>query len=248
MKKYLLILSVGLILFASCAKQMDDEPLHSDSARVADSLLKVQLSAISKEKLTGIWVRPIATQPGDEGYHLYADGKLKFINMYSMIGDSWELRGDTLMLYAHTERYPTPVPIIFRVAMVTDSLLELVPENAEPGYTQKFRRKNFTLPERFGHFFHKEFQGRILPSQTYDHTFNVTSYFDGGIRIESPSPDVKFTVNMDGNELTDKQVREYKGSFPPGKYRLTVRYILPQKKRSTVQPYTIIVDEEEIMK
>ena len=89
MKKLLLLTTVFILLLSSCAKYMDDQPGKADSAAIADSLLMLQRGVLTKERLTGIWVRPIATQPGDEGYHLYEDGKLKFINMYSMICDTW---------------------------------------------------------------------------------------------------------------------------------------------------------------
>lgn len=236
------------LLFTSCAKQIDDEPKQSDSARAADSLLQLRLSTITKERLTGTWVRPIATQPGDEGYHLYADGKLKFINMYSFIGDSWELRSDTLMLYAHTERYPTPVPMIFRIASLSDSTLELVPENAAPNYTEKYRRKNFTLPERFSKTFRREFQGKILPNQSVRHILDVPTIFDGSILIESENTHISFTISKDGNVLTDIPVTTFKGSFPPGKYTLEMQYIQPKKKKAEPAQYTIIVAEAEIEK
>lgn len=248
MKKQLLLATTCALLLSSCAKYMDDQPSKADSAAVADSLLMLQRGVLTKERLVGIWVHPIATQPGDEGYHLYADGKLKFINMYSMIGDRWELNGDTLTLYAHTERHTTPVPIVFRIYALSDSALELVPENAAPNYTEKFRRKNFTMPERFATTFHEEFQGRILPKQTFDHTFTVKTYFDGSVKVKAENEYVKFIVIKDGDPISDGAVRDYKGSFPPGKYRVSVQMIQPQNRRTAVQPYTITVQEEEIDK
>lgn len=248
MKKLLLLTAAFTLLLSSCAKYMDDQPGKADSAAIADSLLMLQRGVITKERLVGIWVRPIATQPGDEGYHLYEDGKLKFINMYSMIGDTWELNGDTLTLFAHTERYPTPVPMIYRIISLSDSTLELVPENAAPNYTEKFRRKNFTMPERFSTTFHQEFQGRILPKQTYDHAFTVKTYFDGSVKVNAANEYLKFIMIKDGNTISDGAVREFKGSFPPGKYRVSVQMIQPQNRRSKVQPYTITVQEEEIDK
>lgn len=248
MKKLLLITIACAFLLSSCAKYMDDKPGTADSAAIVDSLLMLQRGVLTKERLVGIWVRPIATQPGDEGYHLYEGGKLKFINMYSMIGDTWELRGDTLILFAHTERHTTPVPMIYRIYALSDSLLELVPENAAPNYTEKFRRKSFTLPERFATRFHQEFQGRILPKQTYDHSFTVNTYFDGSVKVNAENEYVKFIVIKDGDAISDGAVREYKGSFPPGKYKVSIQMIQPQNRRSKVQPYTITVEEEEIDK
>jgi hypothetical protein len=248
MKKLLLLTTVFTLLLSSCAKYMDDKPGVADSAAINDSLLMLQRGVLTKERLVGIWVRPIATQPGDEGYHLYADGKLKSINMSSIIGDTWQLSGDTLTLFAHTERYPTPTPMVYRIYALSDSTLELVPENAAPNYTEKFKRKNFTMPERFASTFHQEFQGRILPKQTYDHAFTVKTYFDGSVKVNAANEYVKFIVIKDGDAISEGAVREFKGSFPTGKYKVSVQMIQPQNRRSTAQPYRITVQEEEIDK
>jgi hypothetical protein len=248
MKKLLLITISCAFLLSSCAKYMDDKPGAADSAAMADSLLMLQRGVLTKERLVGIWVHPIATQPGDEGYHLYADGKLKFINMYSMIGDTWELRGDTLILFAHTERHTTPTPIVYRIYALSDSLLELVPENAAPNYTEKFRRKSFTMPERFASAYTEEFRGKLKPSQTSTHSFEVKMIFDGAVTLESPDKNAVFTLQKGGLTLTEEPTRSFVGSFPPGKY--TVKVVMSNVKQ--VYPdgmeYVVRVSEEDLQK
>jgi hypothetical protein len=248
MKKLLFLTTVFTLLLSSCAKYMDDKPGAADSAAIADSLLMLQRGVLTKERLTGIWVRPIATQPGDQGYHLYADGKLKFINMESMIGDTWELRGDTLMLFAHTERHTTPVPIVYRIYTLSDSVLELVPENAAPNYTERFRRKSFIMPERFATTFTEEFRGKLKPSQTTTHSFEVKMIFDGAVTLESPDKNAAFTLQKGGLTLTEAPARKFIGSFPPGKY--TLKVTMSQAKQVTPDgiEYVIRVSEEDVQK
>ncbi len=248
MKKLLLLVLAATLLLSSCAKYMDDKPGMADSVSIADSLLMLQRGILTKERLTGIWVRPIATQPGDEGYHLYGDGKLKFINMYSMIGDTWELRGDTLMLFAHTERYPTPTPMIYRIYSLSDSILQLVPENAAPNYTESFKRKNFTMPERFATTFTEEFRGKLKSSQTTTHSFEVKMIFDGAVKLESPDKNAVFTLQKGSLTLTEAPVRSFMGSFPPGKYTLKVIMSKAKQVTSDGTDYVIRVSEEDVDK
>ncbi len=246
MKK--LLLFACALLLSSCAKYMDDKPGTADSAAIADSLLMLQRGVLTKERLTGIWVRPIATQPGDEGYHLYGDGKLKLINMYSMIGDTWELRGDTLMLFAHTERHLTPIPIIYRIYSLSDSILQLVPENSAPNYTESFHRKNFTMPERFATTFTEEFRGKLKPSQTTTHSFEVKMIFDGAVKLESPDKNAVFTLEKGGLTLTEAPVSSFMGSFPPGKYSVKVIMSKAKQVASDGSDYVIRVFEEDVQK
>lgn len=70
------------------------------------------------------WLRSFPD--GFDGFFVAADGRLLMINIYSLLGDCWELRDDRLVLWTHTERYPEPQPIAYR-GRLDDERLVLLP-------------------------------------------------------------------------------------------------------------------------
>jgi hypothetical protein len=237
---------ISLVLvfaLSSCAKYMDDEHPGADSAAIRDSAVMETIKTMSKEKLSGVWVRPIKTEPGDEGFNLKADGSLAFVNMYSMSGDKWELRGDSLILFSHTERYPDPRPHGYKIAEISDSTITLIPQNAEAGYKEVYKRKDFKLPERFSEFYKKEFHGLIKPVQAIDHTFEVKTIFDGEIKLVTNDKNIRFIILKDENEITEP-ITEWSGGFPPGKYSIKVFIATGGMHKGNESEYTITIKED----
>lgn len=62
-----------------------------------------------------VWLRPVEGPVAFDGFYLAADGRLLLINIFSMTGDRWAWEKDTLTLWTHTERYPKPMPVKYRI-------------------------------------------------------------------------------------------------------------------------------------
>jgi hypothetical protein len=229
---------VLVFVLSSCAKYMDDQHPGTDSSATRDSAVMETIKTMPKEKLSGVWVKPIKTEPGDEGFNLKADGSLAFVNIYSMTGDKWELHGDSLILFSHTERYPAPAPHAYKIRAVTDSTITLIPANADSGYTETYRRKAFTVPERFKEFFMKEFIGIIEPTQTMQHRFVVKSIFDGQVTLSASNDNIRFILMKDGDEVSSP-VKVWTGSFPPGHYTIKVLIISGKMEPGSTYPYRV---------
>src|SRR5579883_852125 len=70
------IVLLGAFGLASCAKYMDNsQPGTADSAAMADSAHRALVQAAA-QKLPGVWIRRVETEPGEQGFTLQADGKL----------------------------------------------------------------------------------------------------------------------------------------------------------------------------
>ena len=88
----------------------------------------------------GAWVKDIEGQKDQDGYFFDQNNSLRMINVFSMTADRWELKGDNLTIWTHTERYPDPKPMSFQVTELTPDKLVLVNGSQEmvyqrPAYT-----------------------------------------------------------------------------------------------------------------
>ncbi|MDC7232084.1 MAG: META domain-containing protein [Spirochaetales bacterium] len=89
------------------------------TAIMLSSCLSTDFETFSEEELANtLWTSPICGMPaegcyGKDGYFLAEDGSLLYINIFSMTGDRWEIDGDQLVLYSHTEGYPEPSPVSY---------------------------------------------------------------------------------------------------------------------------------------
>jgi copper homeostasis protein (lipoprotein) len=71
---------------------------------------------IDQKQLSGIWLKSIPNTQFQEGLWLKPDGDLRFINIYSMKGDIWELNSrNDLVLSSHTANYPKPIAKINKI-------------------------------------------------------------------------------------------------------------------------------------
>lgn len=125
-----------------------------------------QTIPLTRDDLVGVpWLRQFETSPeAFDGFCLKPDGRLLFINIFSMTGDSWELEGSRLTLSSHTGRYPEPVPTDYVVRKEEEGILLSGSEGSEgivylaempitdfgdkpwiPFYVEN--PKGFTLPE-----------------------------------------------------------------------------------------------------
>ncbi|RPE08122.1 hypothetical protein EGT74_13720 [Chitinophaga lutea] len=92
------------------------------------------------EILPGKWVQPISGQDtAMQGFQLNADGTAASVNMHTLIYDKWELKGDTLLMWNHTEGVKTTGAYVDTVIIrqITDSTLVLArKDNFEMSYTR----------------------------------------------------------------------------------------------------------------
>jgi hypothetical protein len=232
MQKYRFLL-VSLAFLVSCAKYMDDEPGRTDSTAISDNIRSLQ--PITKERITGLWVRPKLTDPSDEGYLLNDDGSMRVING-TLVGQRWTLSGDTLSLLFNGN-----ISSAYRIERLADTLLTL---QSVTGERLIYRRKHFSMPSRFASDYREHFTGTVRPLQDQKHTFIVRSLFDGAVKIVSDDKRIRFTLLKDGFTITDKPAREFSGSFPAGTYTVIVKLSAGNKAAS----YELTVEEQDIDK
>ncbi len=243
-----ILLSILLIIsLASCAKYMDNQQANAgDSAAIADSLSKLNTKPLTRENLSGVWMRMLATQKAEEGYNLKADGRLALLNFYTMHGDHWQLSGDTLYFYKYTDQDTIAKPSLARVLTLNDSTMVIAPIGAPSGYTETYHRRTINLSKRFSEVFHKQFMGKLQPFQIIDHPFELTTILKGAITLNSPNNHIRFSIKKDGILINEKPVTKWVGDFPPGKYVINVFYPNPSPNAKTTETaeYVVVVSEE----
>lgn len=79
----------------------------------------------SVEKLAGGWMRDIPAEgfEGREGFQLDADGTLHLINIYTLNGLAWQLKGDVIQFLCSTDNIPGPQMSKLSILSVNDSTL-----------------------------------------------------------------------------------------------------------------------------
>jgi hypothetical protein len=104
MKTYISIFAALILVSFSSAcnnEQKSKEQGSVDTVRVAPEPVEKTITA---DKLAGKWVEPIPGQePAMQGIQLNADGTASSINMHTLLYEKWELKGDSLFLWNHTE-------------------------------------------------------------------------------------------------------------------------------------------------
>lgn len=116
MKAFYLLGMIGLLLACKNESQQTAPAVENNDT----STVSVKLPPAAPE---GVWFRSNAGSWN--GLQLEPGGVLKFPNIYSMAGDSWEQKGDTLILYSRTERYPEKQPTSYLIAGLDSSRLVL---------------------------------------------------------------------------------------------------------------------------
>lgn len=100
-----LLQCILLVLLTGCGRMMQQKEMEGD--------------------ITGAWVRTLPGNMGIEGFFLYPDKTLRFVNIFSMQGDSWAVTGDKLTLYSHTERYPQPEARTYQIESTSGTTMVL---------------------------------------------------------------------------------------------------------------------------
>lgn len=133
----LLLLLTVLASLSSCATK--DNSVHS-------SVLGTESEQISALELHNtIWLSPLCGMPSEnqyenEGFFLAEDGSVLFVNIFSMTGDSWNLEGNDLTLYSHTERYPEAKPVNYSL-IKKDGISSIKPVEGETEMIQPSAHK-----------------------------------------------------------------------------------------------------------
>lgn len=124
--------------------------------------------ALTREDLMEIcWLRQFeASSRAFDGFYLKDDGRLLFINIFSMTGDHWALEGDHLILSSHTGRYPEPFPVDYAVRKEGERIIlsasggsEAIAYKAEEGMTDPGGK-------RWVPFYVENPEGFVLPEDT----------------------------------------------------------------------------------
>jgi hypothetical protein len=80
--------------------------------------------------LVGTWLKPIEGMEGYEGFRIFGDHRMEFVNIFSMTGDKWDLNEEmNLNLWSHTERYPDSIADEYEIISVTATNLVLRKSN-----------------------------------------------------------------------------------------------------------------------
>ncbi len=78
--------------------------------------------------LIGVWLKAIAGTNGFDGLQFDADGRVHYLNMFTIKGDRWQRVGEAgLNISSHTERYPGPEIDQLVIKVLTTEQLVLVP-------------------------------------------------------------------------------------------------------------------------
>ncbi|HYM21346.1 MAG TPA: lipocalin family protein [Candidatus Kapabacteria bacterium] len=246
MKKYPYLASVVLLacLVASCAKYMDNnQPGTLDSAARADSIHHAMMDMLA-QKLLGVWIRRVTTGSGEQGFTMNADGRLTLIGNYTLHGDRWQIAGDTLILFEHSDQDSLPLPNYYRVAELTDSILSVTAFGSAANSQEMYHKRSVVIPKKYTEFFKQHFEGQLSAGQLMYHSFDVQTMFDGGITLTSDSGSVKFYLLKDDVNLTPDPVREWNGRFVPGSYKIRVMYIYQKPRQAERAQYSVIVEEK----
>ena len=84
------------------------------------------------DSLEGIgWLRSFG-DGGEDGFYLAEDGRLLYLNIFSMTGDRWERDGAKLTMSSHTERYPEPQKINYTYTRKGATLSLLMEDGEKP--------------------------------------------------------------------------------------------------------------------
>ena len=219
------------------------QPGQLDSAALADSLHKAMMTSAAA-KLPGAWVRRLQTAPGEQGFTMTVDGRLTLIGSYTLHGDRWQLSGDTLTMFLHSDNDTTPTPHYHKITELTDSIISVIPNGAPVGSVETYHKRNVVIPKKYTEFFKQHFQGKLSPGQLMYHPFEVQTMFDGAITLTSDSGSVKFYLLKDDVNLTPDPVREWHGRFAPGSYRLRVMFIYDKPRKGERAEYEVLVEEK----
>ncbi|RFS23514.1 hypothetical protein DVR12_10905 [Chitinophaga silvatica] len=147
-----------LVLFAACGhsgKQTSVEEWHEDSsllsiadssnAGITDSIAAVADTLhVDAAKLIGKWIRPVEGLDREvQGFQLRKNGTAKSINMYTLVYEKWELLGDTLLFWNHSEGVKDTATIVDTtiIRALSDTSLVLYPIHAAEGYTEHYRKQ-----------------------------------------------------------------------------------------------------------
>jgi len=97
--------------------------------------------------LIGVWLKPIDGTNGFDGFQFDANGKVHFLNMFTITGDSWLRMSETrVAISSHTDRYSEPETDHHIIKELTDEKLVLVPEDFPEGKGIVYRRASAKRP------------------------------------------------------------------------------------------------------
>lgn len=97
------------------------------------------------------------------------------------------------------------------------------------------------IPERFQHFFYREFNGTVSMTNGRSHTLVVDTVMDVTIEMKSAAPLI-FMIKKDGLDITDGPTPRWQGRLVPGRYMIAV-FPSPQEHQARATAYSIVVRE-----
>ena len=234
-----IVASLGILLFliGGCAKNMDN-PQPSDSTAIQLGTIINESREKTKERLSGVWLTK--RDKAEEGFYLVPDGKVVLQNIYTMKGTDWQFfGGDSLRI--SMQGASAPITKLYAILALDDSTLTLLPVGST---TQEVYHKKGARHYEFTAY-HQDFHGALQPSQILQHSFEVTTLFEGSIILVSDNKLVTFTLKKDDTEITNAPTRHWEGSFVPGKFVITVRGAA-LSRQGVPSEYSVVVEEKEI--
>lgn len=135
-----------LLLLASCDSgnnrriETMEKEFVKDSNISATSKSKRKLHE-SKDILVGTWLKPKVSQKSDEGFSFEKDYNFNLINNFTSIGDTWELKSDTIITWTHTDMYPDPEETKYLIIELNDSVMVLSSVDSSKKYREIFRKQ-----------------------------------------------------------------------------------------------------------
>ena len=148
---------MGLFLWGGCVGERD---VASDAVANNASV------GMPADLLVGVWLKPLHDSEGYDGIQFDTDGRVHYLNMFTISGDLWHRVGDSgLDISSHTQRYPEPQTEHMVIKSLTHERLILVPGNSPDSESIVYHRAPVVRPA-------DHMLGRWNPTE--DRFFDVT--------------------------------------------------------------------------
>lgn len=113
----------------------------------AAQMVNAESFPLRKDQLLGVWLRKIDDMPGYEGYQFGNNGKVQLLNMFTIIGDHWQLiNGNSMTIWSYSGTSSEIDESRYRISELRGPRLTLIPGNAELGYNEVYYRPELTRP------------------------------------------------------------------------------------------------------
>jgi hypothetical protein len=133
------VLLIILLAILNCGKNRPQRDTAIATRKVPTSIPKTQLF--------GVWLKAIEGQEGFEGFQFETSGKVRFVNMYTIVGDKWELlAGDSLRIWAFSGNISEARAVTYKIAELDSKSLALRPRHAAPDFQFVYHRPAINRP------------------------------------------------------------------------------------------------------